>query len=129
MSVTPSLESVRMNSAITEHNENTSCELAETSPFYWSESKIINFQGNKSCEPRFSSIQEYLVVCYSQFPRRDRTTRRPVFGSHRHQPRQTQYQFQRAAATTKVVAAALAVPSRFPQHEQPWWQHDPDCHS
>ena len=40
MSVTPSLESVRMNSAITEHNENTSCELAETSPFYWSESKI-----------------------------------------------------------------------------------------
>ena len=43
MSVTPSLESVRMNSAITEHNENTSCELAETSPFYWSESKIKNF--------------------------------------------------------------------------------------
>ena len=40
MSVTPSLESVRMNSAITEHNENTSCEPAETSPFYWSESKI-----------------------------------------------------------------------------------------
>ena len=46
MSVTPSLESVRMNSAITEHNENTSCELAETSPFYWSESKINPSKSN-----------------------------------------------------------------------------------